>query len=65
MPMLTLGLAALGFLYPFAAMQIWDAHRYRDHPTESVRRELRNWALVLVPWTVAVSLVAWSAGVAL
>ena len=61
-PMLTLGGAALGFLYPFAAVQLWDAYRYRDHPATDFRGECRGWAVVLGLWTLAVGVAAWQGG---
>ena len=62
-PMLTLGLAALGFLYPFAAFEIYDAYRYRDHYSTDFRATCRTWAIVLGLWTVAVLVAAWMEGV--
>jgi uncharacterized membrane protein YqjE len=62
MPMFTLGLAALGFLYTFAAVEIWDAYRYREHPTTDLRAELRAWGIVLCLWTLVVLVAAWMEG---
>ena len=56
--MLALGGAALGFLYPFAAIQLWDAYRHRDHPTVELRAESCGWVVDLGLWTLAVGVAA-------
>jgi hypothetical protein len=60
--LLAIGGAVLGFLYPFAAVEIWDAYRYRDHPTTNLRAEIKAWAGILGLWTLAVAAVAYSEG---
>jgi hypothetical protein len=58
-PHLTLGFAALGFLIPYALFEIYDAWRFRHHPNESVKREVKSWGVVIFAWVCAVGLVAW------
>jgi len=62
-PMLTLGLAVLGFLYPWAAFRLYEAYSYRDHSYISFRAELRGWVVVLGLWTTAVFAAAYAEGV--
>lgn len=53
-PELTIGLTVIGFLVPYALFEVYDAWKYSHHPNESLKREIRNWGVVLSLWFFAV-----------
>lgn len=57
---LTLGLGALAVILPLAVVEISDAYRYRQQPSESVAWQLKAWGSVVLAWVLTVvSVAAW------
>lgn len=54
--MIVIGYAAIGITFMFGLGEIHDAWKYSHHPDESVRKELKNWGVLLIVWILAVGL---------